>query len=118
MEPMSIPSIVAATPAAKRVELKKAVCDLRDRGLFKAAAWAAEQLMGLPDTDQSSQGPSSRRRPGEGAPGPSATPPEEEDEDSFLLARSCFDLKVILQIVINLWQDYKVQRLYLYSSVT
>lgn len=35
-----------SSPNAKRAELRKAVYDLRERGLYAAAKWAAEQAAG------------------------------------------------------------------------
>lgn len=67
----------------RRSELRKAVIELRARGLNAAAKWAAEQLTGLPDSGEDDSQPTI-----------SASPDEEED-DTFLLAKSYFDLKVL-----------------------
>jgi hypothetical protein len=64
-------------------ELRRAVKDCRDRGLFTAAKWAAVQLAGLPRN---------------GVPGSSvymdATGGGEATDDTYELARTLFDLKV------------------------
>ncbi|CAI5536521.1 unnamed protein product, partial [Closterium sp. Naga37s-1] len=44
----ALAAAAAASPAVKRAELRAAVRELRDRCLFQASAWAAEQLIGLP----------------------------------------------------------------------
>jgi hypothetical protein len=36
--------------ADRRRELVKAIHDCRERGLFRSAKWAAQQLVGLPQT--------------------------------------------------------------------
>lgn len=71
----------------KRRELRHAVIELRARGLVAAAKWAAEQLTGLPNSDENVCEPST------------SASSEEEDTDIFLLAKSYFDLKVLSQQV-------------------
>ncbi|CAI5469030.1 unnamed protein product [Closterium sp. Yama58-4] len=44
----ALAAAAVASPAMKRAELRAAVKELRDRCLFQASAWAAEQLIGLP----------------------------------------------------------------------
>ncbi|CAI5459191.1 unnamed protein product [Closterium sp. Yama58-4] len=44
----ALAAAASASPAVKRAELRAAVGELRDRCLFQASAWAAEQLTGLP----------------------------------------------------------------------
>eukprot|EP00240_Pyramimonas_obovata_P019361 CAMPEP_0118937414 /NCGR_PEP_ID=MMETSP1169-20130426/22685_1 /TAXON_ID=36882 /ORGANISM="Pyramimonas obovata, Strain CCMP722" /LENGTH=59 /DNA_ID=CAMNT_0006881035 /DNA_START=87 /DNA_END=262 /DNA_ORIENTATION=+ len=39
--------------AVKRAELRRAVHDLRERGLYQSAKWAAEQAVGLLPIDGS-----------------------------------------------------------------
>ena len=71
--------------AAQRYgDLVAAVHDLRDRGLYSAAQWAAEQLVGislepLPDSQPSTSGQPARSA--------------EDDHPLFLLAKSYFDMK-------------------------
>ena len=66
-----------------REELRHAIIELRSRRLDQAAKWAAEQLVGLPLTDEcqrsSSAGQAARETP---------------VSDSYLLAMSYFDHKV------------------------
>lgn len=65
----------------RRAELRKAVIELRARGLNAPAKWAAEQLTGLP-IDEGDE------------PKPSTSESTDEDEDdTYLLAKSFFDLK-------------------------
>lgn len=59
--------------------------ELSARGLYAPAKWAAEQLNGLPDSDGIDEQPST-----------SGSAVEHED-NTFLLARSFFDLKVVIQ---------------------
>lgn len=67
----------------RRAELRKAVIELRARGLNAPAKWAAEQLTGLP-IDEGDE------------PKPSTSESTDEDEDdTYLLAKSFFDLKVV-----------------------
>jgi anaphase-promoting complex subunit 8 len=74
-----------ATSAAQRYgELLAAIQDLRERGLYSAAQWAAEQLVGispepLADGQASSSGRSARH--------------PEDDHPLFLLGKSFFDMK-------------------------
>lgn len=67
-----------------RIELRQAIKDCRDRGLFAAAKWAAVQLAGLPATDQTASNNAN-------APGSN-----EPYDETFELARSFFDIKVCL----------------------
>ncbi len=64
----------------KRVELRQAIVDLRERGLLTQAQWAAEQLVGLPDDGTDAGIPT--------------MPSAAHLTDSYLLARTHFDLKV------------------------
>ena len=66
----------------RRHELRKAVIELRARGLNAPAKWAAEQLTGLPQEDGSGPTPSTSK------------PADEDEDDTYLLAKSYFDLKV------------------------
>ncbi len=72
---------------AVRRELRVAVRELRDAGLHRAAAWAAEQLVGLREDD-----------PLEPAVATALAAPEpavnRDDSDLMLLARRYFDVKV------------------------
>ena len=72
------------TPQHKRLQLRAAIYDLRERGLAPAARWAAEQLAGLPAAD-------TEDRDVRTDTAPAAQP---ADDDSFLLARSLFEMKV------------------------
>ena len=69
----------------RRTELRTAVIELRARGLNAPAKWAAEQLTGLPNSDDNHSEPST------------ISSSDEEDSDIFLLAKTYFDLKVMLQ---------------------
>ena len=69
----------------RRTELRRAVIELRGRGLNTPAKWAAEQLTGLPTGDDNDSEPST------------SSSSDEEDSDIFLLAKSYFDLKVKVQ---------------------
>lgn len=69
-----------------RKDLRRAVFDCRERALYEAAAWAAQQLAGLPEETIPLE-------PGEVRPG------GEEESDCYLLAKSFFDLKVIQPIL-------------------
>lgn len=64
----------------RRAELRKAVIHLRARGLNAPAKWAAEQLAGLPSDPE-----------GESLLEANA---DEHEDDTYLLAKSYFDLKV------------------------
>ncbi|CAI5958359.1 unnamed protein product [Closterium sp. NIES-64] len=44
----ALAAAAAASPAVKRAELRAAVRELRDRCLFQASSWAAEQPISLP----------------------------------------------------------------------
>eukprot|EP00892_Ulva_mutabilis_P012694 jgi/Ulvmu1/9798/UM056_0038.1 len=63
-----------------RKELRQAVFDCRERGLYEAAAWAAQQLTALPEETLP-------LKPGEVRPG------GEQESDVYLLAKSHFDCK-------------------------
>ena len=65
----------------KGTELRRAVRDLQERGLTKAAKWAAEQLVGLP----ASSGITDDERLGGQA--------EARTTDQYLLAKTYFDLR-------------------------
>ena len=69
----------------RRTELRRAVIELRARGLNAPAKWAAEQLTGLSNSDDNHTEQST------------SSTSDEEDSDIFLLAKSYFDLKVMLQ---------------------
>ena len=71
----------------KRSQLRAAIHDLRERGLGPAARWAAEQLAGLPAA--ASEGHDVRT-----GTAPAAQP---ADDDSYLLARSLFEMKASAQ---------------------
>lgn len=66
----------------KRIELRQAIIDLRERGLLSQAQWAAEQLVGLPDDEHGQD------------PGIPTMPSAAHLTDRYLLARTHFDLKV------------------------
>jgi anaphase-promoting complex subunit 8 len=75
-----------ATSAAQRYgDLLAAIQDLRERGLYPAAQWAAEQLVGISpqplavDSQPSTSGRSARH--------------PEDYHPLFLLAKSFFDMK-------------------------
>ena len=70
------------TVQQRRHELRKAVIELRARGLNAPAKWAAEQLNGLPN--ESDDEP--KLETTENA--------DETENDTYLLAKSYFDLKV------------------------
>ena len=72
------------TPRQRRIELRNAVIELRARGLIAPAKWAAEQLSGLPCDDANAAEPSTS----------STTHEHEVEDDTYLLAKSYFDLKV------------------------
>jgi hypothetical protein len=75
----------AADPAAAvRAELRDAVRQCRERCLYDASKWAAQQLAGLPPEP-------------EGAPAPAITADPAcsgAEADAHELARSFFDLRV------------------------
>lgn len=91
-----------------RRELRCAIKQLRERGLYTASKWAAEQLIGLPD-DARMPGPSSvmftpekasskkvsRKKEAVVAESGNMLVEEEDDEedDIFLLAKSYFDMR-------------------------
>lgn len=79
--------------AAAKQELRQAVSDCRERGLFAAAKWAAQQLVALPvDQDPSSSGAAAGHAPSNSSVGASSA-----ERDLFDLARSFFDCKVSAQ---------------------
>lgn len=91
----------------KRQELRQAVRDCRERGLYSSAKWAAVQLAGLPPGEQSSS--------------------TAEDsfsvvhDDTFELARSYFDVKVRDQIknccvLINCYFILKTHPVHMYRN--
>eukprot|EP00250_Pteridium_aquilinum_P025082 c3012_g1_i1 orf=380-2110(+) len=100
---------MAAPPVSSyRLELRCAIRQLRERGLYAASKWAAEQLIGLPD-DARASGPSSVMFSPEKSSSKKVSrkkeavtvesvnmlveEEEEEDEDIFLLAKSYFDMR-------------------------
>ena len=70
-----------------REELRHAIIELRSRRLDQAAKWAAEQLVGLPPTDESQRSSST-----------SQAAWEAPVSDLYLLAMSHFDHKVSWQL--------------------
>lgn len=101
---------MAAPPVSSyRLQLRCAVKQLRERGLYAAAKWAAEQLIGLPDDaklpgppavlfspEKTSSKKSSRKKEAMALTGTGNLPVEEEEEeedDIFLLAKSYFDTR-------------------------
>lgn len=64
-----------------RSELRQAVFDCRERGLYEAASWAAQHLTSLPASTTS-------HTEGVGIPG------GENESDAYLVAKSLFDCKV------------------------
>jgi len=70
------------TVQQRRHELRKAVIELRARGLNAPAKWAAEQLTGLPN--ESDDEPKLE----------TTGNADETENDIYLLAKSYFDLKV------------------------
>ena len=68
-----------------REELRHAIVELRSRRLDQAAKWAAEQLVGLPPTDERQRSSST-----------SQAARETPVSDLYLLAMSHFDHKVTL----------------------
>ena len=71
------------SPQQKRLQLRAAINDLRERGLGSAARWAAEQLAGLPAADPADHDARSDM----------AAAAQPADDDSYLLARSLFEMK-------------------------
>jgi hypothetical protein len=71
-----------------RAELRQAVFDCRERGLYEAASWAAQQLTSLRATQQPS--------PTEGV----GVPGGERESDAYLVAKSLFDCKVCISLVV------------------
>ena len=69
----------------RRTELRRAVIELRARGLNASAKWAAEQLTGLPSSSEDDEQPSTN------------SSSDDDENDTFLLAKTYFDLKVLLQ---------------------
>ena len=114
---METPSAPSASPSrtssvsAVRAELRRAVKDLQDRGITKAAKWIAEQLVGLKNlknvaaavaAEAASQSPpflsttsSSKRKTTRERSDEDDEVIEVEDfsSDSYLLAKSYFDLR-------------------------
>lgn len=106
----------SATPAQKRAELRRAVVELRERGLIEAAKWAAELMAGAyfvqrqpSDTNCVRQHTQTLitaglpRQPEMQGRGSWLGSPErlpqtpqgsEAEEDLYLLAKSTFDMKV------------------------
>ena len=72
----------------RRVELRQAVIELSARGLYASSKWAAEQLNGLPDSNDDDSQPST-----------SGSSLEHED-NVYLLAKSFFDLKVYCALIL------------------
>lgn len=68
-------------------ELRQAVVDCRQRGLFASAKWAAAALCGLPEEEVEASSASAAQQPSSGGGSGGA---------AFELARSLFDLKVRL----------------------
>lgn len=79
---------VTETQVAIRKELRRAIFDCRERGLYEASAWAAQQLTALPENTVPLEA-------GEVCPG------GEDESDCYLLAKALFDCKVA-KIVIHL----------------
>lgn len=77
------------TQADIRKELRRAIFDCRERGLYEATAWAAQQLAGLPEE-------TAPLEPGEVCPG------GEDESDCYLLAKSFFDLKVCHTMILSI----------------
>lgn len=75
---MTLLAGTGATPSL-RDQLRRAVFDCRERGLHEAAAWAAQQLNGLPEGTNSQ---------------PSTSFPSDDESDVFLYAKTLFDCKV------------------------
>ncbi|CAI5512534.1 unnamed protein product [Closterium sp. Naga37s-1] len=63
----ALAAAAAASPAVKRAELRAAVRELRDRCLFQASSWAAEQLIGLPAMPSQSESAAGDSREERGA---------------------------------------------------
>ncbi|KAK9814160.1 hypothetical protein WJX72_001350 [[Myrmecia] bisecta] len=79
------PVAPASTAAQKRAELRRAVVDLRARGLYSSAKWAAEQLAGLPEAEGKPPPRTRRSR--------SDIATADEEDDLHVLAKSAFDVK-------------------------
>lgn len=98
-----------ADSASQRLELRRAIRHLRDRGLYSAAMWAAEQLVGLPEVPSDSLSPrltgsfgspypktpmSTDSLPGIAADaGTYKDENEEEEDDQVLLGKALFDMR-------------------------
>ncbi|MCO5549380.1 hypothetical protein L7F22_002851 [Adiantum nelumboides] len=100
--------MVAPPISSCRRELRRAVGQLRERGLYAASKWAAEQLVGLSEdartpgptpvmfsNEKASSKKSSKREEDVAAESESMLVEEEEEEedDIFLLAKSYFDMR-------------------------
>ncbi|CAM6099249.1 unnamed protein product [Calypogeia fissa] len=78
--------VMAAVGISHRVELRRAIGQLRGRGLYAGAKWAAEVLVGLPEetpAEKAALKRQSRRKepPGTGALNALREEDEEDDED-------------------------------------
>ncbi|CAM6083310.1 unnamed protein product [Calypogeia fissa] len=90
--------VMAAVGISHRVELRRAIGQLRGRGLYAGAKWAAEVLVGLPEetpAEKAALKRQSRRKepPGTGALNSLREEDEEDDEDVLLLAKAYFDMR-------------------------
>jgi hypothetical protein len=74
-------TILEQSRATIRNELRQAVFDCRERGLYEAASWAAQHLTSLPAQT-------------EPVPYGAAVPGGAAERDAYLVAKSLFDCKV------------------------
>jgi hypothetical protein len=79
--------IPANSAATLRLELTHAVHELRERGLYQSAVWAAEMLVALPQADREAA-------PAAIVPTRCSDPAEEE---RYLLAKGYFDTRVCVE---------------------
>ena len=109
-------TLESSTPAQKRVELRRAVVELRERGLSDSAKWAAELIAGTvpPPGQPICAGTSTVQRQHQlaectGLPAEASRPQQAsrhsdhflpqtsgslEDDDTYLLAKTVFDMRV------------------------
>jgi hypothetical protein len=92
--------------AADRSELRRAVRDCRERGLYESAKWAALNLGGLPPAP-GGDSPAVDHSSDRSAPDPSLTSAES---DSYDLALCHFDVRVSDSVVVTLYAHPYTQR--------
>jgi hypothetical protein len=72
----------SASTSVLRQQLRQAVFDCRERGLNEAAAWAAQQLNGLPKVETTETTTTLQSKS------------DDNESDIYLYAKSLFDSKV------------------------